>query len=158
MIATLSGVPFSDSWHHNSVSRAFPSLTVGTMNSVSRAFPSLTVGTVLSGHKNINAEGTAKQNSLDTMGSARRRARCAFSDRNSHSRMSLDPTHVRLKRFHACDQWHSSRKFTPLTGLHCKLRPNTEGRDMAHTQMGMAAMINGAETVWCAFSPRILPC
>jgi hypothetical protein len=28
---------------------------------------------------------------------------------------------------HACDQWHSSRKFTPLTGLHCKLRPNTEG-------------------------------
>jgi hypothetical protein len=29
---------------------------------------------------------------------------------------------------HACDQWHSSRKFTPLTGLHCKLRPNTEGQ------------------------------
>jgi hypothetical protein len=28
---------------------------------------------------------------------------------------------------HACDQWHSSRKYTPLTGLHCKLRPNTEG-------------------------------
>jgi phosphoglycerate kinase len=28
---------------------------------------------------------------------------------------------------HACDQWHSSRKFIPLTGLRCKLRPNTEG-------------------------------
>jgi hypothetical protein len=30
--------------------------------------------------------------------------RCAFSDRNLHSRMPLDPTHVRLKRCHACDQ------------------------------------------------------
>jgi TPR repeat protein len=27
-----------------------------------------------------------------------RYARCAFSDRNLHSRMPLDPTHVRLKR------------------------------------------------------------
>jgi hypothetical protein len=54
-------------------------------------------------------------------------ARCAFSDRNLHSRMPLDPTHVRLKLLHACDQWHSSRKFTPLTGLHCKFRPTTEG-------------------------------
>jgi hypothetical protein len=26
------------------------------------------------------------------------RVRCAFSDRNLHSRMPLDPTHVRLKR------------------------------------------------------------
>jgi hypothetical protein len=26
------------------------------------------------------------------------RVRCAFSGRNSHSRMPLDPTHVRLKR------------------------------------------------------------
>jgi hypothetical protein len=39
----------------------------------------------------------------------------------------LDPTHVRLKLFHACDQWHSSRVSTPLTGSHCKFRPNTEG-------------------------------
>jgi hypothetical protein len=31
-------------------------------------------------------------------------ARCAFSDRNLHSRMPLDPTHVRLKLLHACDQ------------------------------------------------------
>jgi hypothetical protein len=28
---------------------------------------------------------------------------------------------------HACDQWHSSRVFTPLTGSHCILGPNTEG-------------------------------
>jgi hypothetical protein len=28
----------------------------------------------------------------------------AFSDRNLHSRMPLDPTHVRLKLLHACDQ------------------------------------------------------
>jgi hypothetical protein len=42
-------------------------------------------------------------------------ARCAFSDRNSHSRMPLDPTHVRLKLLHACDQWHSFQKFRSLT-------------------------------------------
>jgi tetratricopeptide (TPR) repeat protein len=44
------------------------------------------------------------------------RARCAFSDRNLHSRMPLDPMHVRLKLVHACDQWHSSRKSAFLTG------------------------------------------
>jgi hypothetical protein len=32
---------------------------------------------------------------------------------------------LRLKRCHACDQWHSSRMFTPLTGWHCKLRSQT---------------------------------
>jgi hypothetical protein len=53
---------------------------------------------------------------------------CVFFDRNLHSRMQLDPTHVRLKLLHVCDQWHSSRVSTPLTGWHCKLRPNTEGR------------------------------
>jgi hypothetical protein len=40
--------------------------------------------------------------------------RCAFSDRNLHSRMPLDPTHVRLKLEHACEQWHSSRESTAL--------------------------------------------
>jgi hypothetical protein len=30
-------------------------------------------------------------------------ARCEFSDRNLHSMMPLDPTHVRLKLCHACD-------------------------------------------------------
>ena len=29
---------------------------------------------------------------------------------------------------HECDQWHSSRVATHLTGCHCKSRPNTEGR------------------------------
>jgi hypothetical protein len=29
--------------------------------------------------------------------------------------MPLDPTHVRLKLLHACDQWHSSRQSTALT-------------------------------------------
>jgi hypothetical protein len=43
-------------------------------------------------------------------------ARCAFFGRSLHSRMQLDPTHVRLKLLQACDQWHSSRVFTPLTG------------------------------------------
>jgi hypothetical protein len=43
------------------------------------------------------------------------------SDRNLHSRMPLDPTHVRLKRCHACDQWHSSRKFAllPVDTVNC---------------------------------------
>jgi hypothetical protein len=30
---------------------------------------------------------------------------------------------------HACDQWHSYRVLTHRTGLHCKFRPNTEGRN-----------------------------
>jgi hypothetical protein len=55
--------------------------------------------------------------------------RCArVFDRNLHSRMPLSFTpSLRLKRCHACDQWHSSRVPTPLTSSHCKLRPNTEG-------------------------------
>jgi hypothetical protein len=35
--------------------------------------------------------------------------RCAFSGRNLHLEMRLVP-------MHACDQWHSSRVFTSLTG------------------------------------------
>jgi hypothetical protein len=54
-------------------------------------------------------------------------ARCAVFDRNLHSRMQLAPTPARLKRVHACDQWHSSRVITHLTGWHCTFRPNTEG-------------------------------
>jgi uncharacterized protein YdiU (UPF0061 family) len=42
-------------------------------------------------------------------------ARCAISDRILHSRLPLDPTHVRLTLFHACDQCHSSRESTVLT-------------------------------------------
>jgi hypothetical protein len=59
---------------------------------------------------------------------SKKKVRCAFFDRDLHSMMMpLVPTPARLK--HACDQWHSSRAFTPLTGWHCKLRPNTEGGD-----------------------------
>jgi hypothetical protein len=43
---------------------------------------------------------------------------------------------LRLKRCHACDQWHSSREFTPLTGWHCKLGPNTEGT-IHHRDQGL---------------------
>jgi hypothetical protein len=46
-----------------------------------------------------------------------------------HPRMPLVPTPVRLKLLHVCDQWYPSRVFTPLTGWHCKLRPNTEAID-----------------------------
>jgi hypothetical protein len=43
--------------------------------------------------------------------------RCAFSDRILHSRMPLDPTHVRFSTLEAnmCDQWHSSRESIALT-------------------------------------------
>jgi hypothetical protein len=43
---------------------------------------------------------------------------------------------------HACDQWHSSRKFTPLTGLHCKLRPNTEGTRTLVSIHHLVMMVN----------------
>jgi hypothetical protein len=56
--------------------------------------------------------------------------------------MPLDPTHVRLKLLHACDQRHSSRKFTPLTGLHCTLRPNTEGLT--------SILLAISRTAWCS--------
>jgi hypothetical protein len=42
--------------------------------------------------------------------------RCTFFDRKLHSRMPLVPTPARLKLLHACDQCHSTRVFTPLTG------------------------------------------
>jgi hypothetical protein len=52
-----------------------------------------------------------------------------FSTGICTSRMPLSFTPLlRLKRCHTCDQWHSSRVSTPLTGSHCKLRPTTEGR------------------------------
>jgi hypothetical protein len=54
--------------------------------------------------------------------------RCAFFDRNLHSRIPfLVPTPARLKLEHVCDKWHSSRVFAHRTGCHCKLRPNTGG-------------------------------
>jgi hypothetical protein len=50
-------------------------------------------------------------------------------DGSLRSRMPLIPTPARLKLEHVCDQWHSSRVFTPLTctGRHSKLRRNTAG-------------------------------
>jgi hypothetical protein len=75
--------------------------------------------------------------------------RCAFFGGNVHSRMPLDPTHVHLKLLYACDQWHASRVSTPLTGLHCKLRPNTEG---------LVQMSDIDRAVRCAFSPWVLSC
>jgi hypothetical protein len=50
-----------------------------------------------------------------------------FFDRNLHSRMPLRFTPLPCwKRGHACAQCHSPRVSTLLTGLHCKLRANTE--------------------------------
>jgi hypothetical protein len=65
---------------------------------------------------------------LDSVVQCSSRVRCAFFGRTLHSRMPLVPTPLlRLKLLHACAQWHSSRKFTALTGWHCKLCPNTKG-------------------------------
>jgi hypothetical protein len=74
-------------------------------------------------------------------------------DRNLHSRMPLVPTHVRLKLFHACDQWHSSRKFTPLTSSHCKFRRNTQGFDHPNVVQcfGMSDDGDPAMIVRCLF-------
>jgi hypothetical protein len=51
--------------------------------------------------------------------------RCAFFDRNLHSRMttSLTPL-LRLQRCDACDQWHSSRVFTFQLFSYRKFRHN----------------------------------
>jgi hypothetical protein len=46
-----------------------------------------------------------------------------------HSRLPLDPTHVRLKLLHACDQWHSSRKFTLLPVGTVTCVQTLKGRD-----------------------------
>jgi hypothetical protein len=62
-----------------------------------------------------NEMRAASQIRYRTSGGQAFAARCAFSDRILHSRLPLDPTHVRLKLFHACDQWHSSRQCTALT-------------------------------------------
>jgi hypothetical protein len=87
-----------------------------------RPLPALTMNSVttLQDHR-----GAAVIDGIVTI--LERSVRCAFVDRNLHSRMPLDPTHVRLKLLHPCDQWHSSRVSTRLTGWHCKLRRNTEG-------------------------------
>jgi hypothetical protein len=69
--------------------------------------------------------------------------RCAFSDGNLHSRMPLVPMPARLKRCHACDQWHSSRVSAPLTSSHCKLRPNTKGTGRHHPPSRMRFWLNG---------------
>jgi hypothetical protein len=36
---------------------------------------------------------------------------------------------------HACDQWHSSRESTALTGWHCKFCPNTEGTALGRSNV-----------------------
>jgi serine/threonine protein kinase len=42
---------------------------------------------------------------------------------------------------HACDQWHSSRESTPLTGWYCKLCPNTEGPKTSNQNQSVPAAI-----------------
>jgi hypothetical protein len=75
-------------------------------------------------------------------------ARCAFSGRDIlHSRMPLSFTPLlRLKRCHACAQWHYSQVFTPLTDWHCKSHPNTEGIDTFPVGLRHDRLI---PTAWC---------
>jgi hypothetical protein len=54
-------------------------------------------------------------NGLDVSRSSTAQVRRPFFDRTSHSMMPLSFTPLlRLKRCHACDQWHSSRASTCL--------------------------------------------
>jgi hypothetical protein len=80
--------------------------------------------------------------------------RCALSTYISARGVQLSFTLLllRLTRCNACDQWHSSRVFTPLAGSHYKLRRTTEGLRSSFIE---ARFILGAR---CAFSPCILPC
>jgi hypothetical protein len=55
----------------------------------------------------------------------RDRVRCFLWNTVLPLRMHLVPTPARLTVFHVCDQCHSSRLFTPLTGWHCTFRPTT---------------------------------
>jgi hypothetical protein len=72
-----------------------------------------------------------------TMNNGFNTVRCAFVDSELHSRMPLGFTPLlRLKLLQVCAQWHSSRASTPLTGWHCKLHPNTEGRCHHCTVLG----------------------
>jgi hypothetical protein len=62
------------------------------------------------------------------------------------------PLLLRLKLLHACGQWHSSRVSAPLTGCHCKLRPNTEGEaDFPDDGLELLAEVFGDGT-WHRFS------
>jgi Ran GTPase-activating protein (RanGAP) involved in mRNA processing and transport len=49
-----------------------------------------------------------------------------FRQKLTRDECGLTPL-LRLKRCHVCGQCQSSRVTTPLTGWHCKSRPNTEG-------------------------------
>jgi hypothetical protein len=81
-------------------------------------------------------------------------ARCGarFSTAISTRGMPLDPMHVRLKLLHACDQWHSSRASTPLTGCHCKLRPNTEGKAGCYCRKNVVLTMNSATTLMTSYN------
>jgi hypothetical protein len=65
--------------------------------------------------------------------------------RNLRSKMQLSfAPLLRLKRCHACDQCHSYRLFLPLTGWHCKSRPNTEGEWVGAGCSGWVLTMNSA--------------
>jgi hypothetical protein len=64
--------------------------------------------------------GLASPVIVDVKGTARSR----FGTYISQLRMLLSFTPLRCQ---ACDQWNSSRVFTPLTGYRHKFGPNTEG-------------------------------
>jgi hypothetical protein len=68
--------------------------------------------------------------------------------------LRFTPLLLQLKRCHACDQLHSSRVFTPLTGSHCKFRPNTEGLFcFLNGQCLSDVTINSATTLMTSHNP-----
>jgi hypothetical protein len=65
-----------------------------------------------------------------------------FRQEFPRSRMPLvsTPLFLRLKRLHACGQWHFSRVWHSSYRWHCKFRPNTEGKQHWTTTFGTTSV------------------
>jgi hypothetical protein len=88
------------------------------------------------------------------------KARCAFSDRNLHSRMPSDPTHVHLKLCHACDQLQSSWTFALLQvdTVNCVETLKAQSRhsiELTWSDDVLVRCFGGFRTdVWCSRSDQ----
>jgi hypothetical protein len=77
-----------------------------------------------------NTEGPASSTTVLTPINPGQQYRVVVSTLNSsgvHGASFLAENYTRGCHWIPRDQWNSSREFTPLTGWHCKLRPNIEG-------------------------------
>jgi hypothetical protein len=87
-------------------------------------------------------------------------ARCAFSDRNLHSMMPLDPTHVRLIRTYVCPIAFLS-DVPSLTSWHCKFCHTTEGLGdiwsrTSHLRVSAIRRTIGLSVIWLRLDGRVV--